>query len=521
MTIRFSDITGGGIPYGDDANRPANPALGKLYSNGEASRLELYTSTGWQNIVQETPGVVSISGVYNEASASNTVTVNGTNFAAGAVTYAVGTNGVDYQASSTTLNSIVQLEATFSGLSPLYEPYDIKVVNPSNLYGTLPGVLYVNESPIWSTAAGSLGTFGSSVSVTTSSLSVSDPESTTITYSSPNLPVWLSLNSSTGVLTGTSPTVSSSTTYSFSIIASDGANNISRNFSVTVNATPVITGGTLASDSTYYYRTFTANGNLVVSNVSLTADILTVAGGGGSSDHSGSDGGGGGGGAGGLLYSSSTSMPVASYTVTVGAGGGNRSNGANTTVVGSSVSMAAIGGGLGGSYNNVNANSGGSGGGQAGAMTTSHASGTVGQGNEGGHGGQGSPDYGGGGGGGAGAAGGSTNTDAPGVGGAGSSLYSSWGVATSTGQNVGGTRYYAGGGGGGTRSSSYASAFAGAAGGAGGGGTGAGNQNSNTPSNGSTNTGGGAGGSSRNPNIAATGGSGIVIFRYLKSAVGG
>ena len=519
MGISKLNPSAGGIPFGNTAGRPT-AATGKLYSNGETARLELYTSAGaWENIVQEVPGVSGISGTYNESTGSATITINGTNFVSGAVASAIGTNDVEVQASSTTYNSLVQLTAVFTGLSNAYEPYDVKVTSPSNLFGMLPDALYVNASPVWSTAAGSLGTFGSSVSVTTSSLSVSDPESTTITYSSSNLPVWLSLNSSTGVLTGTSPTVtSSSTTYSFSIIASDGANNISRSFSVTVNATPIVTGGTLASDSTYYYRTFTGSGTLSVSNVSLTADILTVAGGGGSSTHSGADGGGG---AGGLLYSSSTSMPVASYTVTIGGGGGNRSNGANTTVVGSSVSMAAIGGGAGGSYSNFNANSGGSGGGQAGAMTTSHASGTVGQGNEGGHGGQGTPEYGGGGGGGAGAAGGSTNTDTPGVGGAGSSLYSSWGAATSTGQNVGGTRYYAGGGGGATRSASYAAAFAGGAGGAGGGGTGAGNQNGNTPSNGLTNTGGGAGGSSTNPNITATGGSGIVIFRYLKSAVGG
>jgi len=520
MAVSKLNPSAGGIPYGDNAGRPANPDTGRLYSNGEASRLELYTTTGWQNIVQETPGVVSVSGVYNESAASNTLTVNGTNFAAGAVAYAIGTNGIDYQASTTTLNSIVQLTAVFSNLSESYEPYDIKVVNPSNLYGTLPDAFYINQSPIWSTASGSLGTFGSAKSVTTSSLSSSDPESTTITYSSSNLPVWLSLNSSTGVLTGTSPSVTSSTTYSFSITASDGANNIPRNFSVTVNATPVVSGGTLSSDSTYYYRTFTGTGTLQVANISLTSDIMTVAGGGGSSTHSSVDGGGGGAGAGGLLYSSSTSMPVASYSVTIGGGGGNRSNGTNTTVSGSSVSLTAIGGGAGGSYSNFNANSGGSGGGQAGAMTTSLASGTSGQGNPGGYGGQGNPQYGGGGGGGAGGAGGSTNTDAPGAGGDGSSLYSSWGVATSTGHNVGGTRYYAGGGGGGTRSASYAAAFSGASGGNGGGGTGSGNQNSNTPTNGLTNTGGGAGGSSTNPNATATGGSGIVIFRYTKASVG-
>ena len=44
---------------------------------------------------------------------------------------------------------------------------------------------------------------------------------------------------------------------------------------------PVVTGGTLNSDATYYYRTFTGNGSCIVSNASLTADILVIAGGGG------------------------------------------------------------------------------------------------------------------------------------------------------------------------------------------------------------------------------------------------
>ena len=46
---------------------------------------------------------------------------------------------------------------------------------------------------------------------------------------------------------------------------------------------PVVTGGTLTSDATYYYRTFTSNGTLSVSVMPLTADIIVVGGGGGGS----------------------------------------------------------------------------------------------------------------------------------------------------------------------------------------------------------------------------------------------
>ena len=93
MAIKFSDITGGGIPYGNTAGRPASPTTGKLYSNGEAARLELYTATGWQNIVQEVPGVASITGNYSEATNSGTITIAGTNFVSGAIASAIGTNG--------------------------------------------------------------------------------------------------------------------------------------------------------------------------------------------------------------------------------------------------------------------------------------------------------------------------------------------------------------------------------------------------------------------------------------------
>lgn len=46
---------------------------------------------------------------------------------------------------------------------------------------------------------------------------------------------------------------------------------------------PTVEGGTLYSDSTYYYRVFTANGTLTVTSPSGTAvnvEVIVVAGGG-------------------------------------------------------------------------------------------------------------------------------------------------------------------------------------------------------------------------------------------------
>ena len=52
MAVSKLNPSAGGIPFGNTAGRPT-AATGKLYSNGETARLELYTSAGqWENIVQ-------------------------------------------------------------------------------------------------------------------------------------------------------------------------------------------------------------------------------------------------------------------------------------------------------------------------------------------------------------------------------------------------------------------------------------------------------------------------------------
>ena len=226
-----------GIPFGNNAGRPSNPGTGQPYFNGEASRLELYTSNGWQNITQETPSVVNVTGAARE-SGSSTVTINGTNFAVGCSAYAVGSNGVEYQATSTSLISVVQLTAVFPALSLAYEPYDIKVINPSNLYGVLYDSLNVDASPVWTTGSGSLGTYieESSMSVQVTATDAADPSSSQLIYSisSGSLPNGLSINSATGVISGTPTSISSSTTYSFTANAYDGVSNTTRNFSITI-----------------------------------------------------------------------------------------------------------------------------------------------------------------------------------------------------------------------------------------------------------------------------------------------
>jgi hypothetical protein len=267
---------------------------------------------------------------------------------------------------------------------------------------------------------------------------------------------------------------------------------------------PFATGGNIvANDGTYWYHAFLSSGTFTPFK-DLTCNALIVGGGGGAAE--------GGGGAGGYrLISDIAVTKDVQNTIAVGAGGtaGNwgalpyASNGVNS----SAFTYISAGGGFGGLVNGQPGGAGGSGGG-AGQVSPSATAGGTGntpstspaQGTNGGSASTGANQYGGGGGG-ATVAGGGSSTSAGGAGGTGSSTASAYGLATTTGQNISGTVWYAGGGGGGGNGSVGAA-------GAGGGGVGG----SGTTNNGTAGTGGGGGGAFGV--TGGLGGSGIVIVRY-------
>ncbi len=274
-------------------------------------------------------------------------------------------------------------------------------------------------------------------------------------------------------------------------------------WSVTSRAQITATGGTITTSGGYTIHTFTTVGNttFTVSGTGGSVDYLIVAGGGaGGNWHAG------GGGAGGMRSATGLAVTAQAYTVTIGAGGAGGtsavgSNGGDSSALG----ITSTGGGRGGNYNTTNPASGGSGAGGNATSVSGYnvaASGTSGQGTAGGN---GNGDHAGGGGGGKGAAGSAApNASTGGAGGVGQA--NSYSGASVT---------YAGGGGGGTWGGGAV-----ATGGSGGGGNGSYNSNTNAPTPGSANTGGGGGGNGgqgNNTSWAAqtTGGSGIVIIRYI------
>lgn len=275
----------------------------------------------------------------------------------------------------------------------------------------------------------------------------------------------------------------------------------SLNVVLTANGRPsgIANGTIIWNTANNVLETYTGIGWFTLASQSYSIEYLIVAAGGGGGF------GGGGGGGGGYRTSTDSVTGGVTYTVTVGAGGSGGTSGSSGTNGANSVfgSITSIGGGAGGSGSQVGNNGGsGGGGGRSGSLQTGGL-GTAGQGNNGGSNRAGEV-YPAGGGGGAGAVGQTPTGNNGGNGGAGLS-------SEITGTSVG----RAGGGGGGTREASGGGGPGGTAtdGGGAGGSTGAGTA-------GTTNTGGGGGGGGQaypsfTEQNGASGGSGIVIIRYL------
>lgn len=412
-----------------------------------------------------------------------TVTITGTGFSntGGTPQVFIGTTVVP------TVTYISSTSLTFTTPALSVNVYSIYVVNSDGGVGIYaPGISY-SGTPTWTTAAGSIGSVQQSSSASFTVAATSDSVVTYSVKAGSSLPSGLSLNSSTGAITGTAPTPANQTTYTFTLTATDTENQTTdRSFSITV---------------------------LTV----LIVNYIVVAGG-------GSGGGsyyGGGGGAGGLLVSSITLTPSTTYAVVVGAGASSgAANGSNSSFIGTGVSVTTIGGGRGGGqYGGAAGTSGGSGGGSGAASAANQGSGTAGPPRQGYGGGAGYV-YGGGGGGSGGVGADGTNAASPsGTGGLGTNLASIIGVSLATSSSVGyisGSEVQFAGGGGGSIDANQGNP-AWTAPGSAGGGIGAKYVTGSNPGAGQANTGSGGGGGCHpgTSNAAgAAGGSGVVIIRY-------
>lgn len=220
------------LPAGTTLERPANPNIGYLRFNVDLGYLEQFTTSGWLSIATP-PTLSSVSPTTFDGFAGTPFTITGINFDTGASVKFITSGGVSYTAGSVSyVNNSTLVATTPVNFTVADEPLVIRVTNASGLYSELDNAIDCGSAPTWNTASGSLGSFpaGSSVSI---QLSASDPEGSSVSYSlaSGGLPSGFSISSS-GLITGTVGSVSSDTTYNFTVNATDGLNTSSRAFSI-------------------------------------------------------------------------------------------------------------------------------------------------------------------------------------------------------------------------------------------------------------------------------------------------
>jgi hypothetical protein len=289
-----------------------------------------------------TPSISSVVYPDNDTAVNTaggqTVTINGSNFNA----------GIKVVVNDIVASVVTRVSATQITFTAPANPPGTYLVSITNTDGTtalvIPGLSY-SGVPNWTTAAGSIGSTNPNTAVNyTVTATVPLPNDAPVTYSvvSGALPTGVTLNPTTGVISGTTPVVSSSTTYNFTIRATDAQNqDTDRAFSLTS-----------------------------VPNTYATTTLLVGGGGGGAM-------GGGGGGGGGVIEVTFTAEQYNTYNIVVGAGGQGSTNlYGETGVQGGSSSafgFTAYGGGGGGLGNG---GSGASGGGSSGAFAVQGSPGT-------------------------------------------------------------------------------------------------------------------------------------------------
>lgn len=237
------------IPVGTTGQRPASPAVGMLRYNTTTGYFETYSGSGWGSIATP-PAITTVTPSTYNGESGTSFTINGSFFDSSATVKFITSGGTEYTAATVSYVNSGQLTATTpQDFTVANEPLSVKVLNGSGLNITLSSAIDCGGSPTWVTSAGSLGSFVEGAAVSTS-VSATDPDtSATIAYSVSTgaLPSGVSLNTSTGAITGTAPAVSSDTTYNFTLAATDNAGNIStRAFSA------VITNQAYTTSSLWY-----------------------------------------------------------------------------------------------------------------------------------------------------------------------------------------------------------------------------------------------------------------------------
>ena len=228
------------VATGTQAQRPTSPAAGYMRFNTSNSNLEIHNGTGWASvgIVAPTVSSFAIAGGLNVfvPGGGETVTLTGGNFSSVPSIILIASDGTEFAATSESFTSTTEMTFVTPNVSSKGPgAYDVKLTNPDG--GTVTKADFITASgvPVWTTAAGTIvdQDEGTSVNFT---LAATDSDGGAITYAvtTGSLPSGLSLNASTGVISGTLPQVSTDTNTNFTVTATDNeSQTTARAFTIT------------------------------------------------------------------------------------------------------------------------------------------------------------------------------------------------------------------------------------------------------------------------------------------------
>ena len=191
----------------------------------------------WVDAVETKPTVTSVSAII-PPSVATSVTITGTNFATDSthvpIVEAVSATNAYTRASVVSWASATSISATFD--LPLGD-YRVRVENPDGNAGmSATAILQSSSAPVWTTAAGSLGSFAALAVISETVVATSD-SAVTYAKTSGTFPGGVTLATATGVISGTETGSSSTTTYTFDITPTDAESQVgaAREFTMTIS----------------------------------------------------------------------------------------------------------------------------------------------------------------------------------------------------------------------------------------------------------------------------------------------
>ena len=274
--FKFENITDTGtegtkVASGTTAQRGSTQ--GQIRFNSTTGLAEYYDGTNFKAIdIAPLVSSINVSTITQaQIDANFDLVITGSNFASGATVKFIGNDGTVYTSPTVTVNSDSQITARVnSTIDASKEPFDVQVISASGLASSKEDAFNINASPTWNTASGNLGTINDNADATHFTLSATDPEGGTVSYteSTSNLTGAGLALSSAGAITGNPNDVTSDTTVSFSVNASDGTNTTNRAFNIIVAPTPDGSTSALAALSAKAIRDLgiTTNGAYYLKN---------------------------------------------------------------------------------------------------------------------------------------------------------------------------------------------------------------------------------------------------------------